>query len=158
MILSYPVHRSSLFLSKFMALFSVLSVVYVGVFALQIPFLALNPLDPMFYVSMLLVLLQLFLVCSISTALSVVTKNEVLSILASALLFFGIESVVSGESLVTFTGRFTAGFEFVRQYFHGGLSLVSMGDVLVSVFAVLGVSVLLFVFSYVYFTRKMEID
>jgi len=158
MVLSYPVQRRNLFLSKFIALFFVLSIVYVGVFAVQIPLLSLNPLDPLFYVSMLLVLLQLFLVCTISTALSVVTKNEVLSILASALLLFGVESVVSGESLVTFTGRFTVGFEFVRQYFHGVLSSVSLSDVLVSVFAVLGVSVLLFVFSYVYFTRKMEID
>jgi hypothetical protein len=82
----------------------------------------------------------------------------VFSILASALLLFGVESVASGEGLVTFTGRFTVGFEFVRQYFHGVLSSVSLSDVLVSVFAVLGVSVLLFVFSYVYFTRKMEID
>jgi ABC-type transport system involved in multi-copper enzyme maturation permease subunit len=158
MVLSYPVQRRDLFLSKFIALFGVLSAVYVGVFALQVPLLALNPLDPLFYVSMLLVLLQLFLVCTISTALSVVTKNEVFSILASALLLFGVESVASGEGLVTFTGRFTTGFEFVRQYFHGVLSSVSLSDVLVSVFVVLGVSVLLFVFSYVYFTRKMEID
>ncbi|MCL1970587.1 MAG: ABC transporter permease [Candidatus Bathyarchaeota archaeon] len=158
MVLSYPVQRSKLFLTKFIALFTVLSVVYIGVFAVQIPLLALNPLEPMFYASMLLVLLQLFLVCSIATALSVVTKNEVLSILASALLFFGIESVASNRSLVTFTGRFTAGFEFVRQYVYGIWSSVSLSDVLVSVFVVLGVSVLLFVFSYVYFTRKMEID
>jgi ABC-type transport system involved in multi-copper enzyme maturation permease subunit len=158
MVLSYPVQRRDLFLSKFIALFGVLSAVYVGVFTLQIPLLALNPLDPLFYVSMLLVLLQLFLVCTISTALSVVTKNEVFSILASALLLFGVESVVSGEGLVTFTGRFTAGFNFVRQYFHGGWSSVTMADVLISVFVMLSVSILLFIFSYVYFTRKMEID
>jgi len=158
LVLSYPVKRSSLFLSKFIALFVVLLVVYVGVFAMQIPLLALDPFEPMFYVSMLLVALQLFLVCTIATVLSVVTKNGVLSILASALLLFGIESVVSSESLVTFTGRFTAGFSFVRQQVYGELSLVSLSDVLVSVFVVLGISVVLFVFSYVYFTCKMEID
>jgi ABC-type transport system involved in multi-copper enzyme maturation permease subunit len=157
MVLSYPVQRSKLFLSKFIALFTVLSIVYVGVFALQIPLLALNPFEPMFYASLLLVLLQLFLVCTISTALSVVTKNEVISILASALLLFGIESIAGG-SLVTFTGRFTSGFTFVSQYVHSGLSSTPLMDGLFSVFAVGGVSVLLLVFSYVYFTRKMEID
>ncbi len=157
MILSYPVQRSKLFLAKFIALFTVLSIVYTGVFALQIPLLALNPFEPMFYASLLLVLLQLFLVCTISTALSVVTANEVLSILASALLLFGIESVISSESLVTFTGRFTTGFNFVRQYLYG-LSPTPLIDGLSSLFAVGSVSVLLLVFSYTYFVRKMEID
>ena len=103
-------------------------------------------------------MLQLFLVCTISTALSLVTKNQVLSILASALLLLGIESMAYGGSFVTFTGRFTIGFNFVRQCVYGDLYSVSVSDVLVSTFVVLGVSFLLFVFSYVYFTRKMEID
>ena len=158
LILSYPVQRSKLFLAKFIALFTVFSVVYVGVFALQLPLLVLNPFEPVFYVSVLLVLLHLFLVCTIATALSVVTKNEVLSILTSVLLLFGVESIASMGSLATFTGRFTMVFSFFRHQFHGGLSSVPLFDVLVSVFVVLGVSVLLFVFSYVYFTRKMEID
>jgi ABC-type transport system involved in multi-copper enzyme maturation permease subunit len=158
MVLSYPVQRSKLFLAKFIALFTVLSVVYIGVFALQVPLLALNPFEPMFYASILLVLLQLLLVCTISTALSVVTKNEVLSILASALLLFGVESVASSGSLVTFTGRFTSGFTFARQYLYGGSSATPLTDGLFSVSAVGAVSVLLLIFSYVYFTRKMEID
>jgi ABC-type transport system involved in multi-copper enzyme maturation permease subunit len=158
MVLSYPVQRGKLFLAKFIALFTVLSVVYIGVFAFQIYLLALNPFEPMFYVSLLLLMLQLLLVCSISTVLSVVTKNEVLSILASALLLFGIESIASSGSLATFTGRFTTGFTFIRQYVHGGLSSIPLIDGLFSVFVVGGLSVLLLVFSYVYFTRKMEID
>ncbi len=157
MVLSYPVQRSKLFLSKFIALFAVLSIVYVGVFALQIPLLTLNPFEPMFYASVLLVLLQLSLVCTLSTALSIVTKNEVLSILASALVLFGIESIASSDSIVSFTGRFTTGFTFARQYVYGGLS-APLIDGLFSVFVVAGISVLLFVFCFVYFTRKMEID
>ncbi|MDR2699808.1 MAG: ABC transporter permease [Nitrososphaerota archaeon] len=157
LLLSYPVQRSKLFLSKFITLFVMFLVVYVCVFALQIYLLALSPFEPMFYVSLLLMAIQLLLICSIATALSVVTKNELLSILVSVILLFGIENVIHG-GLATFAGRFTIGFTFVRQQIHGGLSLVSMFDMLVSVFVVLGVSVLLFVFSYVYFTRKMEID
>jgi ABC-type transport system involved in multi-copper enzyme maturation permease subunit len=158
MVLSYPVQRSKLFAAKFIALFTVLAIVYIGVFALQVPLLALYPFEPMFYASFLLVLLQLLLVCTIATVLSVVTKNEVISILASALLLFGIESVASSESLVTFTGRFTSGFKFARQYLQGGYSSTPLTDGLFSVIAVAAVSVLLLVFSYVYFTRKMEID
>ena len=165
LLLSYPVLRGKLFLSKFIALFTVFFAVYAGVFVLQIYLLALNPLEPMFYASLLFVALQLLLVCAISTALSVITKNEMLSILVSALLLFGIENIAARISLVSFTGRFTTSFAFASQQIHGvlpsGVMLTSaptMADAALSIFATIGVSVLLLALSYVYFTRKMEID
>lgn len=165
LILSYPVQRSHLFLSKFIALFTVLFAVYAGVFALQIYLLALSPFEPLFYVSLLLVALQLLLVCAISTALSVITKNEMLSILLSVLLLFGIENIAARISLVSFTGRFTTGFAFVSQQVHGvlpsgaGISVApTLSDALLSIFVTIGISAFLFVFSYIYYTRKMEID
>lgn len=164
-LLSYPVQRGHLFLSKFIVLFTVLFAVYAGVFALQIYLLALNPFEPLFYVSLLFVALQLLLVCAISTALSVITKNEMLSILVSALLLFGLENVATRISLVSFTGRFTTGFAFVSQQVHGVLppgaefsAAPTASDALLSLFVSIGISVFLFVFSYVYYTRKMEID
>ncbi len=164
LILSYPVQRSHLFLAKFLALFTVFFAVYAGVFSLQIYLLALNPLEPLFYASLLFVALQLLLVCAISTALSVITKNEMLSILVSALLLFGIENIASQMSLVSFTGRFTTAFAFVSQQVHGVLPRVAvsaaptMGHALLSLFLTIGISAFLFVFSYIYYTRKMEID
>jgi ABC-type transport system involved in multi-copper enzyme maturation permease subunit len=165
LILSYPVQRSHLFLAKFIALFTVLFAVYAGVFALQIYLLALSPFEPLFYASLLFVALQLLLVCAISTALAIVTKNEMLSILVSALLLFGIENIAAHISLVSFTGRFTNGFAFVSQQVHGvlpsgaGVSVApTIGDTLLSLFVTIGLSAFLFVFSYVYYTRKMEID
>jgi len=165
LILSYPVQRSHLFLSKFIALFTVLFAVYAGVFALQIYLLALTPFEPLFYASLLFITFQLLLVCAISTALSVITKNEMLSILVSALLLFGIENIAARISLVSFTGRFTTGFAFVSQQVHGVLppsagfsAAPTTGDALLSLFVAVGISAFLFVFSYVYYTRKMEID
>lgn len=164
LVLSYPVQRSYLFLSKFLALFTVLFAVYAGVFMLQVYLLALSPFEPLLYASLLFVALQLLLVCAISTALSVITKNEMLSILVSALLLFGIENIAAHISLVSFTGRFTNGFAFVSQQVHGvlpgvGVSVApTMGDALLSLFVTIGISTFLFVFSYVYYTRKMEID
>jgi ABC-type transport system involved in multi-copper enzyme maturation permease subunit len=164
LILSYPVQRSHLFLAKFTALFTVLFAVYAGVFALQIYLLTLSPFEPLFYASLLFVALQLLLVCTISTALSVVTKNEMLSILVSALMLFGIENIAARVSLVSFTGRFTTGFAFVSQQVHGVLPRAGvlaappMGDALLSVLVTIGISAFLFVFSYIYYTRKMEID
>ena len=165
LILSYPVQRSHLFLSKFIALFTVIFAVYAGVFALQIYLLALSPFEPLLYASLLFLALQLLLVCAISTALSIITKNEMLSILVSALLLFGIENIAARISLVSFTGRFTNGFAFVSQQVHGILPLgagvsaaPTMGDALLSLFLTIGISAFLLVFSYVYYTRKMEID
>jgi hypothetical protein len=164
LILSYPVQRSQLFLAKFLALFTVLFAVYAGVFALQIYLLALSPFEPLLYASLLFVALQLLLVCTISTALSVITKNEMLSILVSALLLFGIENIASQIGLVSFTGRFTTAFAFVSQQVRGVLPTVgvlaapTMGDALLSLFLTIGISSFLFVFSYVYYTHKMEID
>lgn len=165
MILSYPVRRGYLFLSKFTALFTVLFAVYASVFAAQIYLLALNPFEPLFYASLLFVALQLLLVCAISTTLSIITKNEMLSILVSALLLFGLENIAARISVVSFTGRFTTGFAFVSQQVHGvlpsGIGLTSaptIGDTLLGVFVTIGMSFFLFVLSYMYYTRKMEID
>jgi hypothetical protein len=135
------------------------------VFALQIHLLSLSPFEPLLYASLLFVALQLLLVCAISTALSVITKNEMLSILVSALLLFGIENIATGIILVSFTGRFTIGFAFVGQLVHGILPIggegsvaPTMGDTFLSIFVTIGISAFLLVFSYVYYTRKMEID
>jgi ABC-type transport system involved in multi-copper enzyme maturation permease subunit len=59
----------------------------------------------MIYISFFGLLLQLLLFCSISVALSLVVKNEIVSILASILLLYGLENIVSsGVTYWTSTG------------------------------------------------------
>lgn len=165
MLLSYPVRRRYLFLSKFAVLFTVFFIIYAGVFVLQIYLLALNPLEPLFYASLLFLALQLLLVCSMATALSLITKSEIMSILLSTLLLFGLENIAASTSVVSFTGRFTIGFAFISQQVHGILpsrtgltSAPTIGETSISLFASVGISFFLLLLSYIYYSRKMEID
>jgi len=165
MLLSYPVRRRYLFFSKFAVLFTVIFMIYACVFVLHIYLLALNPLEPLFYASLLFLALQLLLVCSMATALSLITKNEMMSILLSTLLLFGLENIAASTSVVSFSGRFTIGFAFISQQVHGilpsGLGLTSvptMGETSVSLFVSVGISFFLLLLSYIYYSWKMEID
>lgn len=165
MMLSYPVQRRYLFLSKFTSLFTILFIIYASVFAMQIYLLVLNPLEPLFYASLLFLALQIMLVSAITTALSLITKNEMLSILVSILLLFGLENIASPTSVVSFTGRFTTGFAYISQQVHGvlptgtGLTTVpTITDTSISILVSVGVSAFLIILSYIYYARKMEID
>jgi ABC-type transport system involved in multi-copper enzyme maturation permease subunit len=102
MLLSYPVKREQLFLSKFIALFTVLFSIYATVYFLQIYLLVLNPFEPLFYASLLFFAIQLLLVCVITTVLSLITKNEIISILVMALMLFGLENIAVNTSLASF--------------------------------------------------------
>ena len=90
LFLSYPVKRAHLFLSKFIAMAFTFFVVFFAAFSMNIYLNVLSPFEPMFYVALFVLFLQVLLVCAITVAISMVTKNEVVSILASVLLLFGI--------------------------------------------------------------------
>jgi ABC-type transport system involved in multi-copper enzyme maturation permease subunit len=163
LLLSYPVKRSQLFLSKFTALFLVLSAVYGAVFSAQFYLLSLSPLEPLFYVSLLGVLLQLLLFCSITVTFSLALKNEIISILASILLLYGLENVVSAGSIWSSTGQFKVVFGYFGLLAHGelpsGLMIVpTIENFALAVCIPLAISGILLTASFLYFNRIMEID
>lgn len=163
LVLSYPVKRWQLFLSKFTAMFLTIFVVYGLAYSLHLYLDALSVFEPMFYVSLFAFLLQLLLACGVSVALSMVTKNEVMSILAAVLLLLGLDTLAGYESYLSAQGRFRFLFQYFGQLTHGsppfGENFVATsGDVLTAVMVPIIVFVSLIVISFAYFTRFMEVD
>lgn len=163
LLLSYPVKRWQLFLSKFTALFLVLLAVYGAVFFAQVYLLSLSLFEPMLYVSLLGLLLQLVLFSAVTIVLSLTVKNEIISILASILLLYGLESMSSGGSYWSSTGRFKILFGYFGILTHGELpsglmTIPSLEDAVAAVSIPLGLSAILLILSLLYFTRVMEID
>jgi hypothetical protein len=153
-----------LFLSKFIALFSVISVVYCSVFSFQVYLLGLSPIEPMVYVSFLGLILQLLLFSSLSVALSIIIKNEVVSILASILLLYGVENIASSSiTYWTSAGRYKILFGYFGLLTHGELPsgfmfIPTINDVAVAIIFPLLLSFFIITICFFYYTRVMEID
>lgn len=163
LLLSYPIKKWQLFVSKFSILFFIISVVYCAIFSAQIYLLDLNPFEPMIYVSMLGLILQILLFSSIAMSLSLLIKNEIISILAPIFLLYGLESVVGSTSILSYTGRFKILFGHCGLLIHGELPLGIMNaptieGVVLSVVVPIVFSAFLVILSLIYFTRVMEID
>ena len=162
-MLSYPIKRSQLFLSKFAALFLVTSVIYVPVFTVHVYVDGLAAFGPMILLSLFGLFLQLMLTCSVAVGISMVTKSEVVSILATVLLLFGLDSVLGQYGILTAQGRLFYLFQYFGNELYGelpfsGFDPVTANETLLAVLAPIMVFVVLMAVSFVYFTRYLEVD
>lgn len=155
MLLSYPVKRWKLFLSKFSALFLSLFALFSMVLALNLPLLALSPLEPMFYVTILGLFLQLMFVCTITLTISLLLKKEVIAALFSILLLFGIDVTCGDVGYLSSSGRFDIIFNYLNPY---AFTSTEFSEFANAVAFPLVVSAILLILSFVYFTYVMEID
>jgi ABC-type transport system involved in multi-copper enzyme maturation permease subunit len=158
MLLSTPVKRSELFLSKITAQFFVLFCIYLAIFSLNIPLLALDPFNLIFYCSVAALFIQIFLSSSIAISISLLLKSEAASILASVLLLFGLEILIGEGAYYSATGRYNVFFTFAEKIVKGVSYGVNTQDVLLAIFIPLVVSISLLGISFVYFTRVIQLD
>lgn len=165
LLLSYPVKRGHLFISKFIAMFFTFIVVFFAAYSMHIYLAVLSPFEPMFYVGLFGLFLQILLVCAVTITISIFTKNEAVSILSSVLLLIGIDSIAGGNSYLSAEGR----LQYICAYFgqlirdEGAFPIQQLFDlttegVIMVISIPLIISVLLLVLSFVYFTRFMEVD
>lgn len=163
-MLSYPVKRWQIFLSKVFALNLIIFGIYSSAYAMNLYINSISLLEPMFYVSLLAIFLQLMFVCAISVGISMIAKSELISIVVSFLLIFGLDNSFHFDDNLTSMGRFSNIFGYFEQITHpisqGSSSLVPVtfeqftGSIvfpLITAVVVLGL-------VFVYFTRKMEVD
>jgi ABC-type transport system involved in multi-copper enzyme maturation permease subunit len=154
LLLSYPIKRGELFIAKFLALFLVLSLTFGTVFSINAPLLMLKPSEIVFYLSLATLLLQILLVSSITTAISLITKNEIISILVSTLLFFGLEIIANDVNLLSANGR----FGIILDYFTKQNTSYGLQDVGAAFAVPLVTSAVVLSLSFIYFTRFLEVD
>jgi ABC-type transport system involved in multi-copper enzyme maturation permease subunit len=163
MMLSYPVKRWQVFLSKLTAMFLTIFVIYGVTYSLHLYLDALSLFEPMFYLSLCAFLLQLVLICAVSVAVSMVTKNEIMSTLAAVLLLLGLDSVIGVNNYLSAQGRFRFLFQYFGKLTHGSLPLgdnliVTVEDIIVAVSIPVLIFAFLLILSFMYFTRAMEVD
>lgn len=162
-MLSYPIKRSQLFLSKFAALFLVTSVIYLPVFSVHVYVDGLAAFGPMILLSLFGLLLQLMLTCSVAVGISMLTKSEVVSILATVLMLFGLDSVLGMWDILSAQGRLFHLFQYFGSELYGtlpfgGRDAITANEALMAVLVPIVVFVVIIVWSFVYFTRFMEVD
>ncbi len=163
MLLSYPVKRWQLFLSKFITVFLIFFVIYSAVFSVQIYIYSLSPFEPLFYVSLLSLFFELLLLSAITVVIAYTVKNEIISVLVSIILLYGISSLPVALSPLHSAGRFRILFGYFGQLSHGELPsgfmvVPSLESVVMAVAIPIIVSAILLILSYIYFTRIMEVD
>ena len=163
LLLSYPIRRWQLFLSKFVALFITIFAAYSLAYTLNLYFFRISLFEPMFHLTLLAFLLQLMLASGIAVAISMVTKNEIMSMMASLLLLLGVENMSGIPGYVSAKGSFKILFQYFSEQLYGFLPfgeefIVTFDDAIAAIAVPISLFLLLFVLSFVYFTRFMEID
>ncbi|XHH09023.1 MAG: ABC transporter permease [Candidatus Bathyarchaeia archaeon] len=162
-MLSYPVKRWQIFVSKVFALNLIIFGTYASAYAINLYINAISLIEPMFYVSLFTIFLQLLFVCAVSAGISMIAKNELISIVVSFLLIFGLDNAFYFGNIFTSIGRFINIFGYFEQVTHpGGHSVSSVAVTFEQftgsiAFPVLTAVVVLGI-VFVYFTRKMEVD
>ena len=163
LMLSYPIKRSQLFLSKFTALFLVVFAIYIPVYSLHIYLDGLAAFDPMVFLTLFGLLLELMLACSVAVGISMVTKSEIMSILATVLLLFGLDSILGYNNILSAQGRVFYLLQYFGEQLHGTLPIlgspaVTANETLLAVLVPIVVFVVLIGGSFLYFTRYLEVD
>jgi ABC-type transport system involved in multi-copper enzyme maturation permease subunit len=163
LMLSYPIKRWQLFISKFTALFLTIFVIYGAVYSLHFYLDMLNLFEPMFYLSLFAFFLQLMVACAVSVAVSMVSKNEAISILASVLLLLGLDNMSGTSSYFSGQGRFQFLFQYFGKLTHDSLPfgdkfIVTTYDVVMAVSVPALIFAVLLFAAFVYFIRILEVD
>lgn len=163
LMLSYPIKRQTLFLLKYAMLFVTVMGVYGAAYFLHVYLDGLSVFDPMVYISLFSLFLQLILVSAFSTGVSIATKNEVISILVSVLVLLGLENIAGSQGYFSGEGRFANLFQYFGSLSHtppplGPNFIVSETDVSTCIAIPIVFFLILFTMSFLYFTRFMEFD
>jgi ABC-type transport system involved in multi-copper enzyme maturation permease subunit len=163
-ILSYPVKRWQVFLSKVTALNLIIFGAYASVYALNLYLNTPSLLEPMFYVSLFTMFLQLLFVCAVSVGISMLTKSELISIIVSFLLLLGLDNAFDNRSIFSSSGRFRFIFGYFEQITRDGPYNVSPDTPITfeqftnSIAFPLLISIIVLAVAFIYFTRRMEVD
>lgn len=165
-LLSYPVKRLSVILSKFLINFLTFYVVAGSILFLDAILLGLNPLEPAPYISLLVLLINLLFICSVALTVSLLLKRGAMAALCTYLLLYGLE-LVSASIKAPYNGYFsqTLGgnimFDYMIKTFYPiyAKSFEVAPKVFFSAFLFQFLtSILLLLGSFIYFQRIMQLD
>ncbi|MHA1721999.1 MAG: ABC transporter permease [Candidatus Baldrarchaeia archaeon] len=166
-LLSYPVKRRDLFLSKFFANFIVLYLLFGSVLVFDAVLTGFSVFSPLVGFTLLSLLIGLMFLCSVSMTISLLIKNEALSFFGVFFLIYGLEYYVSGLRKPYNTcfsvshGSVNIAAYLLRMYYSGKASLfsyITFKMFLLSLGFQISIIVILMVVSFVYFVYFLEVD
>jgi len=166
-LLSYPVKRRDLFLSKFFANFIVLYLLFGSVLVFDASLTGFSVFSPLVGFTLLSLLISLMFLCSVSMIISLLIKNEALSFFGVFFLIYGLEYYVSGlrkpynTCFSVSQGSVNIAAYLLRLYYSGKASLfsyVTFKMFLLSLVFQISIIVVLMVVSFVYFVYFLEVD
>lgn len=165
-ILSYPVRRIDLILSKFFANFIVLYLLFSSILVFDAVLTGFSVFSPLVGFTLLSFLVILLFLCSISMVISLFIKNEALSFFGFLLLIYGLEYYVfSKEPYSTYfsisQGSINIAAYLLKSYYSGKVSLfsyITFRMFLLSLLFQISVTIVLMLISFVYFVYFLEVD
>lgn len=161
-LLSYPVRRWAVLLSKIVTSCFVVFGAYAFAVLIDIPLLGLNPFQPAPYILMAIIFVRTLFLCTVVMFMSIALKNEMISMFVFTLLFIGLEftletfedpypyltSMKGNEVMYDYLTSFfyPMGAHFTAQEFN-----IALGFPLLT-------SLILIIISLIYFQWMMQID
>lgn len=161
-LLSYPIKRTILLASKIIASFLVFFVALsIGVL-INVYLLGVSYFEPAPYVLMAIIGVQVLFLSSLSIFISLLLKNEVLSIFTFLLIMLGLEFNPSSAS--GFLSNFTqirsnnTMFQYLTNILYGNRATPNMGDFNIALGFPLLTGLALIAASFIYFRWRLQLD
>jgi len=161
-LLSYPVKRWAVLLSKIITNCLVLFAAYSFAVLVNVPLLGLNPLQPAPYILMAIIFIQTLFLCTTAMFISITLKNEIVSIFVYILLFFGLEFNLKtfGNPYPYFTlmkGNDVM-YKYLTSFIYPHRNPFTVQEFNIALGFPLLTSLLLIIISLIYFQWVMQID
>lgn len=161
-LLSYPVKRWAVLLSKIVGnLIPMLTVLYAAIL-MAVPLLGLGFFEAAPYVLILTVSIQVLFLFSVAMFISILVRNEIVSIFIFLLLMLGIEF-----NPLTISGPFTyltqirsndILYQYLASVFYHAPSAYGFDQFAFAVSFILLISLALITIVFVYYQKVMQID
>ncbi len=160
--LSYPTKRWKILLSKLVANFLVLAGTLAFAVLINSALMGVSFLEPGPYVLIAVVAILVMFWCAISMFISVMVKNEAVSVFGFLLLMFGLEFnplATSGAyaSLTQLRSNMVL-YNYLTSLAYGTRSIYTFQDFTTALVFPLAISLVLILFSVVYFEKVLQID
>jgi len=160
-LLSYPIKRSTLLLSKIAAGYLPMLAVLSSAILVAVPISGLSFFEAAPYALILTSSIQLLFLFSIAMFVSIFLKNELVSVLGFLLLMFGIEF-----NPVTLFGTFTLTqirnndilYQYLTATLYGASGAYSFDQFISTLAITLFISLALIALAFVYYIRVMQVD
>jgi len=161
-LLSYPTRRWTILLSKLFTNIIILTAVLGFGVLLNSLLLGVSFLEPAPYVLIAVIAIQVLFWSALSSFISIMIKNEAVSVFVFLLLMFGLEfnpMALSGSyTYLTQLRSNNVMYNYLTSVFYHTPSLFTYQDFMTAITFPITVSLILIVLSLIYFEKVMQFD